>query len=1507
MQGPVGLPEIRSNNGSSGSSAGSPSLPPASGGSSAAPAALARVQERGGASLLQLVAAWDQLAARLPPQTGAGHGGQLILEALKLAVGYAPPAPTAPAAAVAGDAAPAEAQLSRPAARALSLASRLADLAAVGLPVDAESIAAGILAEVLLAGAHAPGAWHPPGAPAAAAAADSSSSGGGSRSGGLTLQIIEDRVGPIVAQLVHDVQRARQLPARVELLDDTAASALRELCLSFYDVRATTVEIVARLGLLCSPGQPSYEQQVAALEALQMYAPMGHALGLGPVAQQLEDRCFQILFPESYVRTAAWLREEAAANADTLDRCQAALRSAVLRQPRFAELAAGLTVHGRTKTLFSTLKKLLRLGNTAAGGRARAQLYDLMGLRAIVQPRDDLPPEEAEALAAQACYLVRDTACALWECLPHRSKDYIAAPKSNGYQSLHSTVRVRSETVSVRLSGGSPAGAGDACASAEGGGGSGGEEVRSTATLELQIRTQAMHERAERGDAAHGAYKGGLDAAQAVQLKSVTDAMLRRAAAAAAAAAASPGQPAVATAGGSASADAAADSLFRHLDQNGDGRISLEELQFALQELGVREAQAQSRAAAELLQLACADDGGASGDGTIGYEAFMAFQRRVGLLQAISAVDHQQAHVLEEQHAAAAEAAQHPGSSGGAQAGAAGGSVDEGSLFCDPPSAAGLAWASGSFDGGDSSAGGSGSRLAARALACRAQSSSASPSSGAALRWQPPGHPAGHCRGALLVRATPVETASSSSSSISSSDSADSDSEAQPEASSRTGATHVCSGVRNSAVAMRVGSSNGAASNNGSSSSSGSGSGGAEDQSLLQKPERRAPPERGELPLAAAEELPADADAPSQRDAAAVWRASRAVQGIVRLVSGSGPPPADATWQLVAAPCNPHRVLNAAGDALPAAAAGIEQCSQVLRVPEEGPCIIGAVLDRDCDYVLDVPTVSGRHARLEALRRPDARGGYSRLLLIDLGSTNGTRVNRRLIAPFKEVPLRPGDIVSLAEDDIAFEVLVVPPPPPAATTAASNGSTASAAAAAGAAGADLAPSPVDAAAADQQAAAALPPVVAALRLASALEALAAAQGLFPPGGAVYADVSDRARQLLAAGSFDQAYVLLLAGAMQQPWAGALWAQLANLERQRARQRQRSSSSASQASALGGSFATARAFFAAAAACFAALTPAWVGGALRAAAERAEGLTRVYTSWGQLELQQRNVGAARTLLRRGVGAAREHPAGAAAAGAPRLLVTWATKEWRSGELVEAQRLCVEALEIEPGNAYALTLLGSIEAAGGQADVARRLFERAVEADPQHTAALHAWARLETSSGNLSRARSLFRRALELEPNSAFVLQAWGVAEARRGSKRQARSLLQRATEADPGCRAAWHAWGKLEDDVGSTEAARQLYQRVLELAPGSVPTLSALGCLERRAGDLAAAERHLSAALAAEPSHLPSLYELAVVREAQGRAGEAAALRRSAARLASGRRQALQEAAAGRLPPGMDAQ
>lgn len=82
----------------------------------------------------------------------------------------------------------------------------------------------------------------------------------------------------------------------------------------------------------------------------------------------------------------------------------------------------------------------------------------------------------------------------------------------------------------------------------------------------------------------------------------------------------------------------------------------------------------------------------------------------------------------------------------------------------------------------------------------------------------------------------------------------------------------------------------------------------------------------------------------------------------------------------------------------------------------------------------------------------------------------------------------------------------------------------------------------------------------------------------------------------------------------------------------------------------------------------------------------------------MEMASGNADAARELFRAGVAAAGQHPSGAAAAGAARQLVTWAAREWKGGEAAAAQRLCVEALAVEPRNAHALTLLGTVVVRG-----------------------------------------------------------------------------------------------------------------------------------------------------------------------------------------------------------------
>eukprot|EP00887_Chlorella_sp_A99_P003103 scaffold9.g3103.t1 len=1484
-----------------------------------APGALpqALFRSRGG-PVLQLAAAWHALAARLPAGAGVGPSAELILNALKLALAHAP------VAAAHGDGRPA-------AERALGVASLLAELSAVGLPLDAEAIAAGVLAEVLEAGGRGRAAGSGGGAPqppfGSAVSVDGSLLGsvdgvdGGAPGGGLTLELIEARVGPLVAQLTHDVQRVHALPSRVDLCDDQAASALRELCLTFYDVRAVAVGVAARLAALRAlrapprggPPPPRHQQQVTALEALQIYAPLGHALGMRQVSGELEDTAFHLLFPASYAATAAWLERQAADGGAALAAAAHELRAAAAAHPRFCELAAGLTVTGRTKSLYSTLKKLLRLGDTARGGRARSEVYDLLGLRCVVEPRADLPAGEAEAAAAQArggkggggdakrggerrgrrgsglhgasrearaCYLVRDVALSLWQPVPGRSKDYVARPKPNGYQSLHLTVRlppgggsedgggervvVDVEAPAALVLSPATAAAGVAAAqaaveaaapaaadAAHNGGGGGGPP-----TLELQIRTRAMHEQAEGGEAAHAAYKGGLDATQARQLKAWTDALLGRGGGDSAQVGAAAG-PEAAAAGAPAGAAvaAAAGGLFGHLDRNGDGRISLGELAEVLGELGVTGDEPRAAAAREVLAAAQgaaaapagpgAGAGGSLGsldeEASISFEQFLQLQQQAGLLHALSAVDAKTVGWLEQQ-----EQEQPAGALGGGAAASGARAPGAAVRRASPaPGASGgaRAWGRGV---GRRGAGARGARLAARAFlesGSRGTSTSASSVDDVPDLGGPARSGGGGANGAS--------------------------------SSGRPGA-----GARASVGLLLE-----------------------EPSSRPGTPASTAAPRRVE-----GEALPAaDADAPSllakpPRPAGGTERAAGARRPpLLRLLARGPPPPADAVWQVIPLPppagaapgARLPALLTPMGEPAGGVAAGgaarggaEAPAAAAVALPERGPCVVGMARHKDCDLVLDLPTVSNRHACFEVER------------------------NRGRLQPGKEARLLPGDVVCLAEPHLLLMVDVVAPEEQQQSAQHQQHGRRHA-------GSDVPRLP--------QA------VAAALRLAAALEAAAAAAGCFPPPaadgacgappapGELSVGVAQRARALMAEGKHAGARSLLLAAAMSlcpaphsEPApssssssyigsllaAAGLWAQLASLERQRARLRQ-----------PGGSYAIARAFFRAASACFEAPGGSSSGGdgaGARAerrrqqqgsgaaagaaeAAEQSEGLARALSSWGLMELQLGHPSAGRRLLQAALDAARAHPRGAAAGGAPRLLLSWAQWEWRRGsDVAAAQRLCGQALAAEPGNPYALTMLGRIAEETGQAAAARALYRAALDAAPAHVSAAQAWARLEAAAGDLPAARQLFERALALEPGSAYVLQAWGVAEARAGRVAAARSLLRRCTVADPDCAAAWHAWARLEERQGNTDAARRLYAKALLLKGGRVETLSALGRLERCAGELEAAEAHLGAALAADPAHQAALQELALLRRAQGAEGEAAQLERQVRRLNAGR-------------------
>eukprot|EP00889_Picochlorum_renovo_P006269 jgi/Picre1/33299/NNA_008623.t1 len=134
-----------------------------------------------------------------------------------------------------------------------------------------------------------------------------------------------------------------------------------------------------------------------------------------------------------------------------------------------------------------------------------------------------------------------------------------------------------------------------------------------------------------------------------------------------------------------------------------------------------------------------------------------------------------------------------------------------------------------------------------------------------------------------------------------------------------------------------------------------------------------------------------------------------AMHGFRRLFGKAGTERIEATWSLEG--LSAITVEDCAGKKVP---------KNQITLPRHGPVIFGAVHNKDNDYIIDIPTVSGRHARFEVIR--DRVNGISKCVIMDMGSTNGVWVNRSKIQPFKEVHLFPGDVICLAEPGIAFKV-----------------------------------------------------------------------------------------------------------------------------------------------------------------------------------------------------------------------------------------------------------------------------------------------------------------------------------------------------------------------------------------------------------------------------------------------------------------------------------------------------
>ena len=279
----------------------------------------------------------------------------------------------------------------------------------------------------------------------------------------LSFEDIEARFGLAVRRIVEGETKISKLAVRV--YEDEQAENLRQMLLAMVsDVRIILVKLADRLhNMRTLEHMPAEKQQRIARETLEIFAPLAHRLGISNIKNELEDLSFYYLEPERYEALQRQVRMRHAER-------EAYVKQAIdLLEERLAAEGISFEVSGRSKHLYSINLKMQR------DNKNLDQIFDLMAIRAIIDPpaNGGMSDEEKEKAV---CYRALGIVHSLWTPIPGRFKDYVAVPKHNGYQSLHTTV------IGLR---GQP--------------------------IEVQIRTRRMHEVAEYGVAAHWAYKQGLE------------------------------------------------------------------------------------------------------------------------------------------------------------------------------------------------------------------------------------------------------------------------------------------------------------------------------------------------------------------------------------------------------------------------------------------------------------------------------------------------------------------------------------------------------------------------------------------------------------------------------------------------------------------------------------------------------------------------------------------------------------------------------------------------------------------------------------------------------------------------------------------------------------------------------------------------------------------------------------------------------------------------------------
>ncbi len=263
-----------------------------------------------------------------------------------------------------------------------------------------------------------------------------------------TLSRIEERFGADVAHLVEGVTKISRLNMMAP--ETRQAENVRKMLLAMVnDVRVVLVKLADRLHNMRTLEYLELPKQLRiARETLDIYAPIAHRLGMGVVRGELEDLAFRYLEPEAFFALQKEISDKESFQKKFLEEVQATIRTKLVEAGIPAELEA------RVKGFYSVHRKVLRQET------GLEQVYDLLAVRVITD-------------SERNCYAALGVVHHIWRPVPGRFKDYIAMPRPNLYQSLHTTV------------------------------------LHGTQPFEVQIRTQEMHRLAEEGVAAHWKYKSG--------------------------------------------------------------------------------------------------------------------------------------------------------------------------------------------------------------------------------------------------------------------------------------------------------------------------------------------------------------------------------------------------------------------------------------------------------------------------------------------------------------------------------------------------------------------------------------------------------------------------------------------------------------------------------------------------------------------------------------------------------------------------------------------------------------------------------------------------------------------------------------------------------------------------------------------------------------------------------------------------------------------------------------